>query len=98
MKRRDFILGIGAAAGAIVLGGFGLAAAPQELVIQPASFALRDQVTTGMVSLSPDAPPPVRYGRQGEEMRLPVRNTLPDYTAIHWHELRRVPNRRGVPN
>ncbi|WP_424832650.1 multicopper oxidase family protein [Ruegeria sp.] len=97
MKRREFLLGSGAAAGALGLGGLGLAAGAQELVIQPASFALRDQVTRGMVSLSPDAPPPVLYGKQGEAMRLPVRNTLPDYTAMHWHGLR-IPNGMdGVP-
>jgi len=59
MKRREFLLGSGAAAGVLGLSGFGLAAGTQELVIQPASFALRDQVTDGMVSLSPGAPPPV---------------------------------------
>ena len=97
MKRREFLLGGGAAAGALGLGGIGLAAGAQELVIQPASFTLRDQVTTGMVSLSPDAPPPVLHGKQGEVMRLPVRNTLPDYTAMHWHGLR-IPNGMdGVP-
>lgn len=97
MNRREFILGSGAATGALGLGGFGLAAGTQELVIQPASFALRDQVTTGMVSLSPDAPPPVLYGKQGEAMRLPVRNTLPDYTAMHWHGLRIPNDMDGVP-
>ncbi|CUK16369.1 Copper resistance protein A precursor [Ruegeria denitrificans] len=97
MNRRAFLLGSGAATGALGLGGIDLAAGTQELVIQPASFALRDQVTTGMVSLSPDAPPPVLYGKQGEAMRLPVRNTLPDYTAMHWHGLR-IPNAMdGVP-
>ncbi len=97
MKRREFLLGSGAAAGALGLSQFALASNPQELVIQPASFALCDQVTHGMVSLSPDAPPPVLYGRQGEVMRLPVRNTLSDYTAMHWHGLR-IPNGMdGVP-
>ena len=97
MKRREFLLGGGAAAGALGLGGLELAAGPSELVIQPASFALRDQITTGMVSLSPNAPPPVLYGKQGDVMRLPVRNTLPDYTAMHWHGLR-IPNQMdGVP-
>jgi FtsP/CotA-like multicopper oxidase with cupredoxin domain len=97
MKRREFLLGTGAAAGALGLGSFGLAAGPQEMVVQPASFALRDQVTTGMISLSPDAPPPVLYGKKGEPMRLPVRNSLPDYTAMHWHGLR-IPNGMdGVP-
>ncbi|WP_299083500.1 multicopper oxidase family protein [uncultured Ruegeria sp.] len=97
MKRREFLLGSGAAAGALGLSGFGLAAGTQELVIQPASFALRDQVTDGMVSLSPGAPPPVLYGRQGEVMRLSVRNTLTDYTAMHWHGLRIANEMDGVP-
>ena len=97
MKRREFLISSAAAAGAAGLGRFGLAAQARELVVQPASFALRDHVTTGMVSLSPDAPPPVLYGKQGEVMRLPVRNTLPEYTAMHWHGLR-IPNGMdGVP-
>ncbi|WP_425081477.1 multicopper oxidase domain-containing protein [Ruegeria arenilitoris] len=97
MNRREFLLGSGATAGALGLGCIGLAAGAQELVVQPASFALRDQVTTGMVSLSPDAPPPVLHGKQGEVMRLPVRNTLPDYTAMHWHGLRIPNDMDGVP-
>ncbi len=97
MKRREFLLGSGATAGAMGLGGLGLAAGAPELVVQPASFALRGQMTSGMVSLSPNAPPPVLYGKQGVDMRLPVRNTLPEYTAMHWHGLR-IPNGMdGVP-
>ena len=97
MKRREFLFGSATAAGAVGLGGFGRASGAEELVIQPASFTLRDQTTTGMVSVSPDAPPPVLYGKQGEVMRLSVRNTLPDYTAMHWHGLR-IPNGMdGVP-
>ncbi|MTH98682.1 multicopper oxidase family protein [Roseibium sp. RKSG952] len=99
MKRREFLLGSGAAAGALGLGGFGLAASSgaQDLVIQPASFRFREQMTTGMVSLSPNAPPPVLYGRQGEVMKLPVHNATADYTAMHWHGLR-IPNGMdGVP-
>ncbi|CUH43236.1 multicopper oxidase family protein [Ruegeria atlantica] len=97
MKRREFLLGSGAAAGALGLGGFGLAQGTPELTIQPASFALRDTLTTGMVSLSPNAPPPVLYGKQGEVMRLPVRNTLSEYTAMHWHGMRIANNMDGVP-
>ncbi|WP_209599678.1 multicopper oxidase family protein [Ruegeria sp. HKCCSA071] len=99
MKRREFLLGSGAAAGAFGLGGWSLAAgdAAQELVLQPASYRLREGLTTGMVSLSPDAPPPVLYGRQGEPMRLSVRNTLPDYTSMHWHGLRIRNEMDGVP-
>lgn len=97
MKRREFLLSSGAAAGTLGLSRFGLAAGTQELVIQPASFELTDQVTDGMVSLSPGAPPPVLYGGQGEVMRLSVRNTLTDYTAMHWHGLRIANEMDGVP-
>ncbi|WP_050605217.1 multicopper oxidase family protein [Ruegeria sp. 6PALISEP08] len=99
MKRREFLLGSSAAAGVVGLGGLSLAAGndAQDLVLQSANYRLRDQLTTGMVSLSPDAPPPVLYGRQGEAMRLTVRNTLPDYTAMHWHGLRIANKMDGVP-
>ncbi|WP_171177941.1 multicopper oxidase family protein [Ruegeria sp. HKCCD8929] len=99
MKRRDFLLGCGASAGALGLAGLTRAqsGAAQELVIQPASFTFRDRPTEGMVSLSPDAPPPVLYGRQGEAMRLRVRNTMPDYTAMHWHGMRIDNAMDGVP-
>ncbi len=97
MKRREFLLGSGAAAGAFGLGALGVAANMSELVVQPASYALRDTVTSGMVSLSPDAPPPVLYGKQGEVMHLPVRNALADYTAMHWHGLRIPNDMDGVP-
>lgn len=97
MKRREFLAGSSAAAGALGVGGVGFAENAQELVVQSASFALRNQTTNGMVSLSPDSPPPVLYGRQGEMMRLPVRNATSDYTAMHWHGLR-IPNGMdGVP-
>jgi FtsP/CotA-like multicopper oxidase with cupredoxin domain len=99
VKRRDFLLGSAAAAGTIGYSRYGSANAPsaQELAVQPASFAFREQPTAGMISLSPDAPPPVIYGRQGEPMRLRVRNLTPDYTAMHWHGLR-IPNAMdGVP-
>lgn len=99
MKRRDFLLGAGALAG--VSGGVGMAraAAPvrYDLAIQPAEFALRDQVTRGMVSLSPDAPPPVIVGQQGVPMVLNVTNRTPDFTTMHWHGMR-IPNAMdGVP-
>ncbi|NOD94960.1 multicopper oxidase domain-containing protein [Ruegeria sp. HKCCD4884] len=99
MKRREFLLGSGAAAGVAGLGGLSMAAtgSAEELVLQPASYRLRDQLTTGMVSLSPDAPPQVLYGKQGQRMRLTVRNTLPDYTAMHWHGLRIANEMDGVP-
>lgn len=99
MNRRDFLLG--SAATAAALGGASWGAdrsvAAQELLIQPASFAFREQPTQGMVSLSPDAPPPVIHGQQGQPMHLRVRNGTADYTAMHWHGLRIANAMDGVP-
>lgn len=103
MKRRDFILSGGA-----TLVGLGTSATvaahliptmsnPQNLVIQPAAYQFRDKPTQGMVSLSPNAPPPVLRGKVGQPMQLTVHNATQDYTAMHWHGLR-IPNAMdGVP-
>ncbi|UWQ54130.1 multicopper oxidase family protein [Leisingera caerulea] len=99
MNRRDFLLGSAATAGVLGGGGWSLAgaAAAQQLTIQAASFRFRDQPTKGMVSLSPDAPPPVLYGTQGKPMQLQVVNGTEDYTAMHWHGLRIGNAMDGVP-
>lgn len=99
MIRREFLISGGAAMGAAGLGGlaFASASSDQELVVQSASYMFRDQPTQGMVSLSPDAPPPVLLGRQGKAMRLTVKNTLSDYTSIHWHGMRIRNDMDGVP-
>ncbi|UWQ41706.1 multicopper oxidase family protein [Leisingera aquaemixtae] len=99
MNRRDFLLGTAATAGALGSGGWSLAAAgeAQRLIIQPASFAFRETPTEGLVSLSPDAPPPVLYGTQGKPMRLRLQNGTEDYTAMHWHGLRIANAMDGVP-
>ena len=102
MKRRDFLLTACAIAGgaglhAANLGAAGLAAnlgqrralALYDLTIQNAHYRFSDHPPTlDMVSLSPQAPPPVLVGHQAKPMMLNVRNTLPDYTSMHWHGLR----------
>lgn len=100
MDRRRFLIASGlCAAGG--LSGFALAgraqAAPLSLVIQPARYALESTPTEGMVSLSPDAPPPVLRLRRGERFVARVTNTLDDYTAMHWHGLRIANGMDGVP-
>ena len=110
MKRRNFLLTASAFAGTAGLGAVGLGATgrtygtellhPQvtyDLTVQKAKYSLRHRPTFGMVSLSPDAPPPVLVGRQGVPMALNVHNTLPDYTAMHWHGLRIANAMDGVP-
>lgn len=101
IHRRDLIVTSGAmlGAGCLVGTGFALATAPpgRELKIQSARYKLRDVFTDGLISLSPDAPPPVLYGRQGEALDLTVINTLNDYTAMHWHGIRLPNSMDGVP-
>ncbi len=103
MDRRQFILGAGAAFGALGAGitGFnGLkpaAAAPLTLRLQTARYAITKGVTEGMVSLSADGPPPIIRMRQGVPFVANVQNGLKDYTSLHWHGIR-VPNEMdGVP-
>ncbi|MEM8877549.1 MAG: multicopper oxidase family protein [Pseudomonadota bacterium] len=102
MNRRGFLTLSGAtAASAAIAGTAGWVAAsspkPIELKIQQARYKFRDTATENMVSLSPDAPPPVVRMRQGEPFRANVTNTLADASAMHWHGIR-VPNEMdGVP-
>ena len=105
MKRRDFLLTTGAGLGAASLGGLGVASSAinqtestrYDLTVQNAQYGLTDTITKDMVSVSPDAPPPVLTGRQGQPMAVNVTNSLPEYTAMHWHGLR-IPNAMdGVP-
>ena len=110
MKRRDFLLTAGAIAGTAGLGAAGLGATglvsgvgprkapmPYDLIVQKARYRFTDQSTLGMVSLLPQAPPPVLVGHQGKPMVLNVRNTLPDYTSMHWHGMRIANAMDGVP-
>ena len=75
MKRRDFLLTAGAIAGTAGLGAAGLGATglapnvgqrkapmPYDLIVQKAHYKFTDQSTLGMVSLLPQAPPPVLVG------------------------------------
>lgn len=103
MKRRAFLAagGAGATFALAGAGGYGLARAARPaslpLEIQPARFAVTGAVTEGMVSLSPDAPPPVIRMRQGRPFAADLVNRLEDYTTMHWHGIR-VPNAMdGVP-
>lgn len=68
-----------------------------DLAIQKANYRLRNQMTTGLVSLSADAPPPVLITNQGEKTQFNVQNGSEDHTAMHWHGIR-LPNQMdGVP-
>lgn len=112
MKRRDFFTYMGAVSTAIMgavstgiysnnLFGISLStpnkSVSTDLKVQTARFVLREQPTEKMVSLLPDAPPPILFGQQGKPMVLNVINTLKEYTSMHWHGIR-LPNAMdGVP-
>ncbi len=103
MDRRGFLALAGAGAAGLALPS-GLAAfaraseaPPSELRIQAASYRLRDAVTENMVSVFPDAPPPVLRMREGVPFSIDVTNTLEEASTMHWHGIR-VPNKMdGVP-
>lgn len=103
MNRRSFLaLTGGAAAGLALPAGLSALAGsskvnPAELRIQPARYRFRDKVTENMVSVFPDAPPPVLYLKQGVPFSINVTNTLAESSTMHWHGIR-VPNKMdGVP-
>ncbi|MEM9356994.1 MAG: multicopper oxidase family protein, partial [Pseudomonadota bacterium] len=102
MDRRTFLQTAGATAVATLGGAWAVTAAaphptPVQLKIQNARYRLRNNATDGMVSLSPNTPPPVLRLKQGIRFAADVVNTLPDATAMHWHGIR-LPNKMdGVP-
>ncbi|MEM9439853.1 MAG: multicopper oxidase family protein [Pseudomonadota bacterium] len=98
MDRRQLLLAGSAAMGVGALGFVPSANSnPLSLTIQGARHRVLESVTEGMVSLSPDAPPPVIRMRRGQPFVADVTNSLSDYTAMHWHGIR-VPNDMdGVP-
>ncbi|MEM9329917.1 MAG: multicopper oxidase family protein [Pseudomonadota bacterium] len=101
MKRREFLAATGSAVGFGLVGGMGFAAVGKaqtfDLKLQRCDFRLRKEMTPDLVSLAPNAPPPVLKARQGEQVVLNVKNALEEYTAMHWHGLRIPNDMDGVP-
>lgn len=105
MNRRELIFSTGAVLGCGLVGGLAggtsLASALKptrtRLKLQPAEFQLRQKLTDGLVSLSPNGPPPVLIAEQGKPVIFDVENTLEDYTAMHWHGIRLKNSMDGVP-
>ncbi|HAT35499.1 MAG TPA: copper oxidase [Rhodospirillaceae bacterium] len=105
MDRRTAIFSGGAALSAAA-AGLGVPAvgdvktpSPEVLSLKPqnARYRLTETITEKMVSLSPDAPPPVIRMKQGVPFAADLTNGLSDYTTMHWHGIR-VPNKMdGVP-
>ncbi|MEM6423117.1 MAG: multicopper oxidase family protein, partial [Pseudomonadota bacterium] len=84
MLTRRLFLGTAAAGATIGAGAYTLplSAPIPDLRIQAARYALEDAPVEGLVSLSPDAPPPALRLRQGVLFEADVTNTLRDFTAM----------------
>ncbi len=102
LHRRQFLQSAAASISAAGLVGCD----PLELItpqannldIQRAQFnVMPDLITTDMVSLSPDAAPPILRAKQGVPFTATVTNRLPDYTTMHWHGIRLPNEMDGVP-
>ncbi len=102
LQRRQFLQSAAATAAASGLS----ACDPLELIqtpktdleIQKAQYTLMpDLLTNNMVSLSPNAAPPVLRAKQGEPFTATITNRLSDYTTMHWHGIRLPNDMDGVP-
>lgn len=71
--------------------------APLPIHIQQARYTIADAPTEGLISTRPDGPPPVLRLKQCQPFAARVTNTLPDYTAMHWHGIRLDNAMDGVP-
>lgn len=97
MITRRSTLGLLGASAALPLIGRAEAAVRTDLTIQNTSYQIADAVTDTLVSTRPDGPPPVLRLKQGVQFESRVTNTLPDYTAMHWHGIRLPNGMDGVP-
>ena len=95
------MLGSGLAIGGLagLAPGFVRAAGPDQILKAGViDHAIRPPaVTKGMMSFSPDGPPPVIRMPRNSEFVVDVTNDLQEPTTVHWHGLR-IPNKQdGVP-
>lgn len=102
VNRREFLIMGGVGCLGPVAGGFAgalKAASPPSVSynIQYCRSRILDHTTNGLVSFSPDGPPPVIRLRQGQRFSAEITNNLDDHTAMHWHGIRLPNNMDGVP-
>ncbi len=100
-SRRNFLKSAGAALTMLALPPSASRAAPSEpLVLRAAASSARIRAqgaATSVWAFNGTVPGPVLRYRQGDRVRIDVRNALPQDTTVHWHGLR-VPNAMdGVP-
>ena len=110
LSRREFVTGAVAGGSLLALGADGPHAAatvrqpaPQILTgrefdlrigLQPVNFTGRDHLAT---AVNGTVPGPVLRWRQGDRVKLRVRNDLAADSSIHWHGIILPPGMDGVP-
>jgi len=103
LSRRSFLAAAGAAAGMAAVPAWAVSSPPGRqfnLTASPGDTHLIDSdgVKTKIWSYNSRVPGPEIRVRQGERLRVAVRNDLTEETTVHWHGLR-VPNAMdGVPH
>jgi FtsP/CotA-like multicopper oxidase with cupredoxin domain len=100
-RRGVLCSGLAAAAGALLPLGAGRAAAENwlRLVPGPGTARLLDDEAppTAVWSYNQSVPGPEIRVRQGDWLRVVVKNGLPQETTVHWHGLRIPHDMDGVP-
>ncbi|KZM51089.1 multicopper oxidase family protein [Labrenzia sp. OB1] len=100
-SRREFLLGGAASLAAFAAGSFGARqaqAADHALTLAGLDYRiLPEMLTRGMMSFSPDGPPPVLRFKQGVKTTIDVTNALQEASVVHWHGLRIANRMDGVP-
>lgn len=103
LSRRSFLAAAGAAVGMAAVPAWAVSSLPGrqfDLTASPGDTHLIDSdgAKTKVWSYNGRVPGPEIRVRQGERLRVAVRNDLTEETTVHWHGLR-VPNAMdGVPH
>ena len=103
LSRRSFLAAAGAAAGMAAVPAWAVSSPPGrqfDLTASPGDTHLIDSdgAKTKVWSYNGRVPGPEIRVRQGERLRVAVRNDLTEETTVHWHGLR-LPNAMdGVPH
>ena len=101
IQRRSFLIGAGASAVAASSLAKSLANSKpgDALVAKPGNVAFfdADGPSTEIWSYGGGIPGPVLRAKQGERLRVSLRNELPEATTVHWHGLRIDIAMDGVP-
>ena len=104
VNRRSFLAASGAGAGLMMAAPFRRLVAQNDdgffdLVAGPAEASLlgSEGPPTALWAYGGSSPGPVIRARQGERVRVRLRNNLPEATSTHWHGIRIENAMDGVP-